>query len=57
MFLDKHGAMSVLSAFQTIVTEKIKINLTCSIGLVENFVSDKAYRPADIITSRKGLTV
>ena len=34
MFLDKHGATSVLSAFETILKEKLPINLTCSIGLV-----------------------
>lgn len=57
MFLDKCGAMTVLSAFQTVVRQKLKINLTCSIGLVENFINENAYRPSDIITSRKGLTV
>ena len=35
----------------------MKINVTCSIGLVENFLSDNSYRPMDIIKSRKGLTV
>lgn len=34
MFLDKCGAMNVLSAFQTVVKQKVPINLTCSIGLV-----------------------
>lgn len=57
MFLDKHGATSVLSAFETVVKEKLKINLTCSVALVENSVSHEAYRPSDIIKSRKGLTV
>lgn len=57
MFLDKMGAMTVLSAFQTVVKEKAKINLTCTIGLVENFINENNYRPSDIITSRKGLTV
>lgn len=57
MFLDKHGAVSVFLAFQTVVLEKLPINLTCSMGFVENFVSHNAYRPMDIITSRKGLTV
>ncbi len=57
MFLDKHGATSVLSAFESVVKEKLPVNVTCSIGLVENFVSSIAYRPSDIITSRKGLTV
>jgi leucyl aminopeptidase len=57
MFLDKHGATSCLAAFQAVVDEKLAINVTCSIGMVENFISDRAYRPSDIITSRKGLTV
>ena len=56
MFLDKHGATSVLSAFEAIVKEKIAINVTCSIGLVENSISNNSYRPSDIIKSRKGLT-
>lgn len=57
MYLDKHGAVSVFAAFQTIVEEKVKINLTISLGFVENFVSENSYRPSDIITSRKGITV
>ena len=57
MFLDKHGSTSVFAAFQTIVKEKLPINLTCSMGMVENFVSNNAYRPMDIVKSRKGLTV
>ena len=57
MFLDKHGACSVLSAFQGVVEEKLKINLTCSIGMVENSINENAYRQSDIIKSRKGLTV
>ena len=57
MYLDKSGAMTVMAAFQAIVKEKLPINVTCSVGLVENFVSSKSYRPNDIITSRKGLTV
>jgi leucyl aminopeptidase len=57
MYMDKHGATSVFSAFQTIVQEKLPVNLTCAMGFVENFISDKAYRPLDIIKSRKGLTV
>lgn len=57
MFLDKHGATSVFSAFQTIVEEKLPINLTVAMGFVENFVSHNAFRPMDIIKSRKGLTV
>lgn len=57
MFMDKLGAMTVLASFQAVVKEKIPINLTCSIGLVENSINENAYRPSDIIQSRKGLTV
>lgn len=57
MFLDKCGAMNVLSAFQTVVKQKVPVNLTCSIGLVENSINENAYRPSDIIISRKGLSV
>lgn len=57
MFLDKCGAVSVLTAFQGIVEEKLPINVTVSIGLVENSVAGNSYRPSDILVSRKGLTV
>lgn len=55
--MDKHGATSVLSAFETISNLSLPVNITVSMGYVENFISDNAYRPLDIIKSRKGLTV
>ena len=57
MYLDKAGAVSVFTAFQYVVKQKLKINLTVSMGFVENFVGSNSYRPSDIIKSRKGLTV
>ena len=57
MHMDKHGATSVLSAFESIAKLKLKVNLTASMGFVENSVNGDAYRPLDIIKSRKGLTV
>jgi leucyl aminopeptidase len=57
MYMDKHGACSVLAAFRYAVENNLKVNVSCSIGLVENFVSSNCYRPSDIITSFKGLTV
>jgi hypothetical protein len=39
MFLDKHGSTNVLSAFETVVKEKLPINLTCSVGMVENSIN------------------
>lgn len=57
MHMDKHGATSVLSVFETISNLSLPVNITVSMGYVENFISDNAYRPLDIIKSRKGLTV
>ena len=57
MHNDKHGACSVLSAFESVVKLKLPINVVAVIGLAENFVSSNSYRPLDIIRSRKGLTV
>ena len=33
------------------------MNLTVSLGYVENFLNENSYRPQDIIESRKGITV
>lgn len=52
-----NGAASILSAFETITNLSLPVNVTASMGFVENFVSDNSYRPLDIIKSRKGLTV
>jgi len=57
MHMDKHGATTVLSVFETISNLSLPVNITVSMGYVENFISDNAYRPLDIIKSRKGLTV
>lgn len=57
MYLDKCGAVSILSAFQAIVEQGLKVNVTISMGFVENFIDSRSYRPSDIIKSRKGLTV
>jgi len=57
MFLDKHGSSSVLGAFKAIVEAKLKVNLVCTVAMVENLVGHKAVHPMDIIKSHKGLTV
>ena len=57
MFLDKHGACSVLSAFKAVVEADLKVNLVCTVGMVENMTGSNAYHPSDIIQSHKGLTV
>ena len=57
MHVDKHGACSVLSAFESAAKLQVKSNIVAVIGVVENFISANSYRPLDIIKSRKGLTV
>jgi leucyl aminopeptidase len=39
------------------VEMNLKVNVTVTVGLVENSVSSNCYRPSDIIKSHKGLTV
>jgi leucyl aminopeptidase len=36
---------------------QLKINLSCTVAWSENSISNNAYRPSDIITSYKGLSV
>jgi len=57
MYLDKHGACNTLSVFKTVVETKLPINLICAIGVAENSIGSRAYKPSDIIKSYKGLTV
>jgi len=57
MYMDKAGACAVFSAFSQAVELNLKINLTCTMAFAENFLGEEAYRPSDIIKSRKGLTV
>jgi leucyl aminopeptidase len=57
MWSDKGGACATFAAFQCIVKLGLKINVVCSLAMAENIVSGTAYRPCDIITSHKGLTV
>lgn len=57
MYIDKCGATSVLGILKGVLDSKLKINLTVSIGLAENYVSSTSYRPSDIITAKNGITV
>jgi leucyl aminopeptidase len=47
----------VLAAFRGAVEMGLKINLTVTIGLAENSIGNKSYKPSEIIKSHKGLTV
>ena len=54
---DMGGAAAVLGLAHMIMATNAKIQLRVLIPAVENSISDNAYRPQDVLTSRKGLTV
>ncbi len=54
---DMGGAAHVLGLARMIMQAKLPIQLRVLIPAVENAVSGNAYRPGDVIKSRKGLTV
>ncbi len=54
---DMAGAAHVLGLARMIMEAKLPVNLRVLIPAVENAISGNAYRPGDIITSRKGLTI
>lgn len=57
MYLDKHGACNALAAFKYAVDWNLPMNLVCAVGLADNACDGLSYKPSDIITSHKGLTV
>ncbi|MEM9475562.1 MAG: leucyl aminopeptidase family protein [Pseudomonadota bacterium] len=54
---DMGGAATVLGLARMIMSQGLNIRLRVLIPAVENSVSAAAFRPQDILTSRKGLTV
>lgn len=54
---DMGGAALMLGLFQLIVINKLPIQLRLLIPAVENAIAGNAYRPQDIVKTRKGLTV
>jgi leucyl aminopeptidase len=54
---DMGGAAHVLGLARMIMQAKLPIQLRVLIPMVENSVSGNAYRPGDVITSRKGMTI
>ncbi|MDU8944481.1 leucyl aminopeptidase family protein [Ovoidimarina sediminis] len=54
---DMGGAATVLGLARMIMATGAKIGLRVLIPAVENSVSGAAFRPQDVLTSRKGLTV
>lgn len=54
---DMGGAATVLGLAQMIMALNLPLQLRVLIPAVENAVSGNAFRPQDVLTSRKGLTV
>ncbi len=54
---DMGGAAAVLGLAHMIMATGTKLQLRVLIPAVENSISGNAYRPQDVLTSRKGLTV
>ena len=57
MYQDKGGACAVMGALQATLDLKLKKNVIFAMAFAENSIDSKSYKPADIITSMKGLTV
>jgi len=54
---DMGGAATVLAIAHMVMDAKLPVRLRVLIPAVENSVSGSAYRPGDVLNSRKGLTV
>ncbi|MGE0241476.1 MAG: M17 family metallopeptidase, partial [Parvibaculaceae bacterium] len=54
---DMGGAANVLGLAQMIMQAKLKLRLRVLIPAVENAISGDAFRPGDVLTSRKGIRV
>jgi leucyl aminopeptidase len=54
---DMGGAANVLALARMVMDAKLKVRLRVLIPAVENAVAGNAFRPLDIFTSRKGITV
>ena len=57
MYGDKNGACAVIGALHGVLHTMPKINIVFALGVAENSIGSKAYKPGDIIKSMKGLTV
>jgi leucyl aminopeptidase len=54
---DMGGAAHALAAAQLVMQHKLPVRLKLLIPAVENSIAGNAYRPGDVISSRKGLTI
>jgi leucyl aminopeptidase len=54
---DMGGAANVLGLAHAIIDARLKVRLRVLLPIVENAISGTAFRPGDVLQSRKGLTV
>ncbi|OOG27664.1 leucyl aminopeptidase [Thioalkalivibrio denitrificans] len=54
---DMGGAAHALGLAQLIMSAKLPVRLRVLIGAVENAISGDAFRPGDVLASRKGLSI
>jgi leucyl aminopeptidase len=54
---DMGGAAVALALAQLVMDAKLPVRLRLILPIVENAISANAYRPGDVLTTRKGLTV
>jgi leucyl aminopeptidase len=54
---DMGGAANVLGLAQMIMAAKLKVRLRVLVPAVENAIAGNAFRPGDVLTSRKGIRV
>lgn len=54
---DMGGAANVIGLASMIMTRRLDVDLRLLVPAVENAISGNAFRPGDILSSRKGLTV
>lgn len=57
MKMDMGGSAAVVGTMKALALRKSKANVVGIVGLAENAVSERAYRPGDIITSYSGKTI
>jgi leucyl aminopeptidase len=57
MYGDKGGACAVIGALQGTLELQPKKNILFAVGLAENAIGSRAYKPGDIIKGMNGLSV
>lgn len=54
---DMAGAATALAAVHAAARLQLPVNVTAWLGLVENMISGRSFRPGDVITARNGTTI